>query len=162
MSDVRQNALAMTLLAAAFLSSCASQPPLSSETAPSTPPPVDGTVTMSGSLAGIGLGYGHGHGTLTYEGSDHAFCIHGVSVGEIGAADVKADGLVFHLASLDDFAGRYVAISTGAALARGETAAVLKNGRGVTMQVETRITGVWVNMAASSIDITLAGTDGCP
>ncbi|HVO46283.1 MAG TPA: hypothetical protein VMT29_08090 [Steroidobacteraceae bacterium] len=116
---------------------------------------------MSGTLAGIGLGYGHGHGILSYEGATYSFCIHGVSIGDIGAADVKADGLVFHLPSIDAFAGRYLAISTGAALARGETAAVLKNERGVTMQVETQVKGVWVNMAASSIDIVLAGSDGC-
>jgi len=149
------------LLSTALLSSCATRPPLSSESTQPAPPPVDATVTMSGTLAGLGLGYGHGRGTLSYAGSTYSFCIHGVSVGDIGAADVKADGLVFHLPSLDAFPGKYLAISTGAALARGETAAVLKNERGVTMQVETQVKGVWVNMAASSIEIALAGTDGC-
>jgi hypothetical protein len=41
-------------------------------------------------------------------------------------------------ASSRDFPGRYFALSTGVALVRGESGAVLKNEHGVTMQLATK------------------------
>jgi hypothetical protein len=66
-----------------------------------------------------------------------------------------------HLNSLNDFAGKYVALSTGVAVAGGESAAVLKNAHGVTLQLETKMRGLRFSLAVSRIGITLVGQPGC-
>jgi hypothetical protein len=116
---------------------------------------------MSGGLIAVGVGYGWGHGTLSYQGTEQTFCVRGLSLGDVAAASLKAEGLVFNLNSLNDFSGRYFAMSTGVALARGESAALLKNERGVTMQLESKVRGLRFNFAASGLRITLAGQQGC-
>jgi hypothetical protein len=121
----------------------------------------DATVKMTGGLVAVGLGYGWGHGTVSYQGTEQAFCVRGLSVGDFALANLKAQGLVFHLNSLSDFSGRYFAMSTGVAVARGESAAILKNEHGVTMQLETAVRGLRFNLAASSLRIILAGQQGC-
>jgi hypothetical protein len=61
-------------------------------------------------------------GTLNYQGQQFEFCIRGLSIGDVGAARLAAEGAVFNLKSLDDFSGKYFALSGGFALARGESA----------------------------------------
>ena len=102
-----------------------------------------------------------GHGTISYQGTEQTFCVHGLSLGEVAAASLKAEGLVFNLNSLKDFSGRYFAISAGVALVHGESAAMLKNERGVTMQLETKVRGLRFNIATSGLRIALAGEQGC-
>lgn len=156
-------------LTAIFLTAAVLATALALSSCTTAPPPVsrdlskyDATVTMTGGLVAVGMGYSWGHGTVSYQGTDQTFCVHGLSVGEIAAASLKAEGVVFHLNSLDDFSGRYLAISTGVALARGESAAMLKNERGVTMELETEVRGFRFNIAASGLRITLSGQKGCP
>lgn len=122
----------------------------------------DAVVTLKGKLVSAGIGYGWGRGTVTYQGTEHTFCIHGLTVGEVAAADVDAQGVVFHMSSLDDFPGKYSAVSLGVAVIKGESTALLKNERGVTMQLDSRVTGLRFNISASGVKITLAGTRGCP
>ncbi len=122
---------------------------------------LDATVEMSGAVVAAGIGYEWGHGTLSYHGRDFRFCIHGLSVGDVGAADLKATGLVFNLNHLHDFAGKYFAASMGVALVGGESAAVLKNQHGVTMQLETKIKGLRFNIAAAGLRISLARHNEC-
>jgi hypothetical protein len=122
----------------------------------------DAVVTLKGGLVSAGIGYGWGHGTVTYRGQEYAFCIRGLAVGEVGAADIQADGAIFHMRSLEDFPGKYSAVSLGATLIKGGSSAMLKNRRGVTMQLESRVTGLRFNISASGVEISLSGTRGCP
>jgi hypothetical protein len=124
-------------------------------------PRIDATVQMTGKLVAVGIGYAWGRGVIDYQGADQPFCIHGLSVGDVGFVRLQSDGVVLHLNSLDDFAGKYFAISTGVAIAGGESAALLKNDHGVTLQLETKMRGLRVSLAVSSIRITLAGQHGC-
>ncbi len=148
--------LTSALLANAGLSSCAT-----GMSPDGQPLEFDASVRMSGRLVAIGMGYGWGHGTLSYQGTDYPFCVHGPSFGEVAAANLQAEGLVFNLHSLEDFPGRYSTLSTGAALVRGESAATLKNQHGVTIQLETKVRGARLNIAASRLTISLAGHQGC-
>jgi hypothetical protein len=121
----------------------------------------DATVQMSGTTVAAGIGYGWGHGKLTYHGDEHAFCVHGLEVGDLGVAHLHAEGLVFHLNHLQDFAGKYYAGSMGVAIVGGESAALLKNQHGVTMQLETKEKGLRFNIAASGLRISLARNGRC-
>ncbi len=121
----------------------------------------DATVRMTGGSVAVGVGYSWGRGVVSYGGTDQAFCIRGLSVGDVGAAHLHADGYVFNLHSLDDFAGKYFAMSAGAAVAGGQSATLLKNERGVTMQLDSKVQGIRFSLAASGVRITFAGRRGC-
>jgi hypothetical protein len=127
-------------------------------TAKQTP---DATLTLSGGLVGAGIGYSWGHGTLSYHGQEVAFCVHGFALGEVGAANVTAEGKVFNLKSVDDFAGDYLAISTGAAIARGGSSALLKNKHEVLIELTTKTTGLRLYFSADTLRISLAHERGC-
>src|SRR5215813_10478385 len=87
----------------------------------------DATVRMTGGAIGVGVGYSWGRGIVSYGGNEQAFCIKGLSVGDVGAAHLHADSFLFTLPSLDAFSGKYFAKSAGAAVAGGQSATVLKN-----------------------------------
>jgi hypothetical protein len=108
-----------------------------------------------------GLGYSWGHGTLSYQGQQYKFCIRGLSIGDVGAASLDAQGNVYNLKSLEDFAGKYFALSGGFAAVRGESAAIVKNKNGVMMELETLVTGLRFNISATGLKIRLADQQGC-
>jgi hypothetical protein len=151
--------LATTLLAAAAGAPRAADDTHSTNSSP--PATIDGTVTLTGGLMAAGVGYKWGHGTLTYQGQSYQFCIHGLSVGDVGAVSMDAQGTVYNLKSLQDFGGKYFALSTGFAIARGGSADILKNQRGVMMQLQMLETGLRFNIAASGLKIAMAGQPGC-
>jgi hypothetical protein len=125
------------------------------------PATLDATVKLSGGVLAAGIGYKWGHGTLNYQGQDFKFCIHGLSVGDVGVANLAAQGAVFNLKLLEDFSGEYFALSTGVAIGRGESAAILKNKRGVMMELELKEIGVRFNIAATGLKIIMANNPGC-
>jgi len=131
----------------------------SHENAP--PATLDATVKLSGGVVAAGVGYKWGRGTLSYQGQQLKFCIRGLSVGDVGIANLSAQGAVFNLKSPDDFSGKYFAMSTGVAIAVGESAAILKNQRGVMMELELREVGVRFNIAATGLKIVMANSPGC-
>ena len=135
------------------------QPPTTAAVEPEQAP--DATLTLSGGLVGAGIGYSWGHGTLSYHGQSLAFCVHGIALGEIGAANVKAEGKVFNLKSLDDFPGDYLAISTGAAIARGGSSALLKNKHEVTIELTAQTKGLRLDFSANGLRIALEHEKGC-
>jgi hypothetical protein len=129
---------------------------------PSSKVPADAIVTLKGGLVSAGIGYEWGHGTVTYQGNQYAFCIRGLTVGEVGAAVIQADGVIYNMTTLNDFQGNYSGLSLGAAIIKGGTWAMHKNRRGVTMQLQSSVTGLRFNISASGVKIALAGTPGCP
>jgi hypothetical protein len=152
--------LMATLLCGAATVPCAADDahPTQATTPPAT---LDGMVKLSGGVMAAGVGYKWGHGTLFYQGQEYKFCIRGLSIGDVGAVHVDAQGAVYNLKSLDDFAGKYFALSGGFAIARGESGAILKNKQGVMMELEMLETGVRFNIAASGLKVTMANVPGC-
>jgi hypothetical protein len=151
--------LLIALLAASVAAASAAD---AAQESPGPPPAtLDATVKLSGGVLAAGVGYEWGHGTLLYQGQKLKFCIHGLSVGNAGVVSVDAQGNVYNLKSPDDFAGKYFALSGGFAIARGESAAILKNKRGVMMELETLETGLQFNISAMGLKIVMAGQRGC-
>jgi hypothetical protein len=156
MSPPCRSSLLLTLLAATLCAPCSAYDP-------DHPPPatLDGTVKLSGAVLAAGVGYKWGHGTLTYQGQQFKFCIHGLSVGDVGIASLDAQGNVYNLKSLENFGGNYFALSGGFAIAVGESAAILKNKNGVMMELELLEKGIRFNIAATGLKIVLANQHGC-
>ncbi len=153
-----RSSLPALLLVGAVAVTCADTPTPSADTPPAT---LDATVKLSGGLLAAGIGYKWGHGILSYQGQQFDFCIHGLSVGDVGIAHLTAQGAVYNLKALDDFSGNYFALSGGVALARGESAAIMKNKRGVMMEIELREVGFRLNLAATGVKIVMAGEHHC-
>jgi hypothetical protein len=152
--------IAATLTALILLAACR-ETPVATATPDTTPITFDATVQMSSTTVAAGIGYGWGRGTITYHGKEHAFCIQGVEVGDVGIARIHAEGLVFNLDHLHDFPGKYYAGAMGVAVIGGESGALLKNQKGVNMQLETREKGLRFNISASGLRISLAPDGRC-
>jgi hypothetical protein len=148
--------LLLTLVATVFVSSVAvvseAAPPVAEQAIPS------GYVWLSGGTVAAGIGYSWGHGTL-YNSKDqkqYKFKISGVSVADVGAAALNAEGEVYNLASPADLSGNYSAVTAGVTIIEGGSLAYLKNEKnGVVIKLHSQTGGLRFNLAASGMHVTL-------
>jgi hypothetical protein len=149
----------LSLFATAFVSTIA----VAADSASSAPPPVaegaipSAYVWLSGGSIAIGIGYSWGHGTL-YNSKDqkqYKFKISGVSVADVGAAGITAEGEVYNLASPADLSGNYKAVTAGLTIIEGGSVAYLKNDNGVVIKLHSQTGGLRFNLSANGMHITL-------
>ena len=126
--------LALSLAAMALLAGPAMADEAATVSDSETP---DATLQLTGGAVAAGIGYTWGHGTLIYQGTPHKFSISGVSLVDVGASNITAKGVVYHLKRAEDFAGNYVAVTAGMTVAGGGSAALLKNEHGVFIKLIT-------------------------
>ncbi len=124
-------------------------------------PPMDASVSIAGGIVALGVGFLWGHGTLTYQGRQFGFKLRGMDLGDVGAVHIRAEGPVYKMSCLDDFSGTYTAVSTGAAVAVGKSAALMQNEHGVVIELTSKVAGIRFNLSASRLRITLAKHDAC-
>jgi hypothetical protein len=115
----------------------------------------DATIQLQGGSVAAGIGYIWGHGTMNYQGSDHKFTIHGVSVVDVGGAKITASGVVMHLGKLSDFEGTYTAWTAGLTVAGGGSAAYMKNEHGVVIKLLSETEGLRFNLAGNGVKVRL-------
>lgn len=115
----------------------------------------DGSVTLTGGSVAAGIGYVWGHGDLSYGGGSHSFKISGLSIVDVGAANISASGQVYNLKKLSDFDGNYVAVTAGVTVAGGASAAYLKNEHGVVIKLESTTVGLRFNLSGDGVKVTL-------
>ena len=115
----------------------------------------DATLTLKGGSVAAGIGYTWGHGELKYNDHSHPFSIKGVSLVDVGATDFSATGNVYHLKSVSDFSGNYVAAGAGITIAGGGTAVYLKNEHGVVIKLIATEVGLKFKLSADGVKITL-------
>ena len=105
----------------------------------------------------MGIGYTWGHGTF-YNSKDqkqYPFKLSGVSVADVGAAGINAEGEVYNLASPADLAGNYTAVTAGLTIIEGGSVAYLKNEKGVVIKLHSQTGGLRFNLSANGMHITL-------
>ena len=117
----------------------------------------DGTLNLAGGTVAAGIGYSWGHGNLTYGGASHRFKISGVSIVDVGAANISASGHVYNLKNLADFNGNYVAMTAGVTVAGGGSAAYLKNEHGVVIKLHSSDVGLRFALSADGVKVKLGG-----
>ena len=117
------------------------------------PPPA--FVELQRSSIGAGIGISWGHGTLSFEGNSYAFSLKGLSVGDVGAAKILAEGRVENMENLADFAGTYVAIEAGGAAGKGGSAVSMMNEHGVTINLASTRDGFGLTLGAQGFAIAL-------
>ena len=146
----------LTLVATVFVSSVAvvseAAPPVAEGAIPSA------YVWLSGGTVAAGIGYSWGHGTL-YNSKDqkqYKFKISGVSVADVGAAGLNAEGEVYNLTSPADLSGNYSAFTAGVTVIEGGSLAYLKNDKnGVVIKLHSQTGGLRFNLSANGMHITL-------
>jgi len=114
----------------------------------------DATLKLSGGTVAVGVGYTWGGGVLTYKGKEYRFKINGLSTTAVGGSSIDATGKVYHLNNVQDFAGKYAGVTTGAGMGGGIGFANMQNGSGVFIQLYG--TGVGVLFQAGPSGITVA------
>jgi hypothetical protein len=115
----------------------------------------DATLQLKGGSVAAGIGYVWGHGTVNYQGADHAFDIHGVSVIDVGGASIDATGVVMNLKKIEDLPGKYVAWGAGITIAGGGSAVYMKNQNGVIIKLIARTEGLRFNLSGNGVKLTL-------
>jgi hypothetical protein len=118
-------------------------------------PSPDGTVKLSSKAVAIGAGVTWGDGTLTFGGRTHTFEVNGLSVADLGISDITTSGEVFHLETLSDFNGTYVAGEAGAAIVAGPTDTIMKNEHGVVLRLHGTQKGARLTLAAQGVMLKL-------
>ena len=146
----------LSLVATLFMSAVAvaansSAPPVAPESIPG------GYVWLSGGAVAVGIGYTWGHGTLYYskDQKQYHFKLSGISIVDVGAAGINAEGEVYNLTSPADIGGNYSAVTAGVTVIEGGSVAYLKNEKGVVIKLHSQTGGLRFNLSGNGMHITL-------
>lgn len=114
-----------------------------------------GTVSIETKAVAVGVGFSWGQGVLTYQGKEYPFKVKGLSVIDVGISSVSAQGEVYSLNKIEDFAGTFSAAEAGIAIGGGAGAQVMKNQNGVVLKLTSRKVGVQLKLAPEGLKIEL-------
>jgi hypothetical protein len=90
---------------------------------------------------------GGGNGTLFYQGIPYPFTVAGLGVGGIGASTVDAEGEVYKLHNLSQFAGSYAQASYGFVFGTKSAGDLwMQNEAGVIMHLKAKRTGLMLSL----------------
>ena len=115
----------------------------------------DAVLKLSEGSVGVGIGWSWSKGELLYKGQTYKIKVKGLSVIDLGIAEAKAVGRVTSLKSLDDFSGHYTALDMGATVVKGGGLTVLKNNKGVKIEMKSETKGVDFKLAAEGLKLEL-------
>ena len=116
----------------------------------------DATIEISGKTVAVGIGFSEAKGTLHYQGKSYPVEMHGLSIAQAGAANIKAAGEVYHLNRLQDVSGNYVAASAGAALVEGHSETTMKNEHDVVIKLHGTTDGVDLRLSVDGVALKLS------
>ncbi len=115
----------------------------------------DATVEFSGGSVAAGIGYQWAHGDVIYQGQKHHFSLSGLSIVDVGVANITGSGVVYNLHNLQDLNGNYVAGTAGLTVAGGGEADYLKNEKGVVIKLLATSKGLRFNLSANGMKVQL-------
>ena len=121
---------------------------------PQQPYPI-GEVTIEAKQVAAGVGYTWGVGTLKYKGKEYKFAVKGLDAGAVGISKFVAKGDVYNLEKLEDFAGKYAVAQAGATVYKGGTGLLMRNPKGVVINMKADQTGVQLTLGAQGLSIAM-------
>ena len=117
----------------------------------------DATVDMNQVQAAFIGSAGGGSGTLFYRGGAYNFTIAGLGVGGIGASTIDAEGEVYKLRSLSQFAGAYAQGRYGFAIGTASGGDLwMQNEAGVIMHLKAKRTGLMLSLGGDAVVISMS------
>ncbi|MFZ5428225.1 MAG: hypothetical protein ACOZEN_14765 [Thermodesulfobacteriota bacterium] len=115
-----------------------------------------GRVTMTVGRGAMLISVTGGSGKLMFQGMQYDFKVGGLGFGLLGVTKVEAEGEVYHLNQVEDFAGAYVQGSADWAAGGGEGVLWLKNSKGVLMRLRSKTKGVSLAIGGEGLVIRWA------
>jgi hypothetical protein len=152
---IAARALSLTCVAALLLAGCSTSVKLGPDAVAGLTP--DGTVDMNEvQVAYIGSA-GGGQGTLFYRGGTYPFNVGGLGVGGIGASTISAEGEVYKLNNIANFAGAYAQGRYGFAIGDKSGGDLwMQNEAGVIMHLKAKRTGLMLSLGGDAVVISMA------
>ncbi len=121
---------------------------------PQEPYPV-GELTIEAKQVAAGVGYTWGGGTLKFKGKTYNVSVKGLNVAAVGISKISATGDVYNLKDASDLAGKYVAATAGAAIYKGQIGTLMRNDKGVVINMNAKQKGVQLSLGADGMSITM-------
>jgi hypothetical protein len=146
--------LCFSALLAALSAFAAPAPALAQEGAPTD---FSGRVTMTMGRGAFLISATGGNGELSFQGSTYRFKLGGMGLGLIGFTRVEAEGEVYELSNVGDFAGTYFQGSYDWAAGSGEGVLWLKNTKGVWMKLRSKTKGVSLAVGGEGLVVQMEG-----
>jgi len=128
---------------------------LVARSAPAAEEKPSATLSLEAKYVAVGIGWTWGGGTVDYMGKKHRFKIDGLSINGAGVERVDANGYVYNLKKLSDFAGTYTAVEAGGAAGAGAAIARMKNENGVSITLHSTSQGISVQAGPEGMKIKL-------
>lgn len=113
------------------------------------------TVSIEAEQIRLIIGGSTGKGVLNYKGKQYPFTFKGATAGGVGVTKVAATGNVYFLNKAEDFAGKYSAVTAGAAVGKGTGASSFENDKGVYVSLRSKTEGVALNMGVGVATVVL-------
>jgi hypothetical protein len=150
---MRRILLNLTMVIALLWSVCSAG---AKEEAKETVGKPDAEVSLEANRLTLGLGFTWGDGTLQFKGKNYKFKVSGLNLVGLGFTSVKAKGEVYNLENLEDFPGKYFGVEAGATLIKGSAGLLMKNTKGVVINLKAEQTGVELKMGNEGLNISAA------
>ncbi len=115
-----------------------------------------GTVMIHATRVAIGVGFTKGDGYLRYKGDDFKFKVTGLNAVGLGITTLNATGEVYNLRTLNDFPGTYFGFEGGGTFIEGSKGLVIKNSKGVVLNLKAEQTGMDLKLGNEGLSITPA------
>ncbi len=114
-----------------------------------------GEITIQAKQVAAGVGWTWGGGTLKFKDKMYQFDIKGLNVAAVGFSKLSAKGDVYNLKEASDLAGTYMTVGAGAALIKGKAGLVMRNDKGVVINLLSDQTGVQLSLGTDGLAITM-------
>lgn len=121
---------------------------------PQEPYPI-GEVDINATQVAAGVGWTWGGGTLKFKGKTYNFTIKGLNVAAVGISKISAKGDVYNLTAPSDLAGTYVTAGAGMAVIKGKAGLVMRNDKGVVINLLSDQTGVQLSLGTDGLTISM-------
>ena len=120
-----------------------------------TSPYIIGTVTVESTQVAAGVGVTWGGGTLMFKNKSYNFKIQGLNAGAVGISKISAKGDVYNMKDVSEFAGHYALAQAGIAFIKGEKGLIMRNEKGVVINLKALQKGVNLSLGAGGMTITM-------
>jgi hypothetical protein len=114
-----------------------------------------GEITLEAKQVAAGVGYTWGDGKLRFKNKEYPFSIQGLNVAAVGLSRISAKGDVYNLKDAADFPGNYVAAEAGAAVIKGKAGLVMRNAKGVVINLVSTTEGVQLSLGGQGLTIKM-------
>jgi len=113
-----------------------------------------GEVAIKVTRAAAGIGVAWGGGALKFKGKEYRFKVSGLNLIGLGVTSTNARGEVYNLKDLSDFSGKYFGVEADATLIKGSAGLVLRNTRGVVLNLKSERKGVNLSIGNEGLSIS--------